>query len=107
VAHSICRYVRPRPEIEAFGRFLEEANPLCVLGPGEPAGLASLARSRGRRAAAFWRRARACTADAMPLARRDRKTALPDAWWRTRVWRTKADTSTAQIIGRRIAISSP
>jgi hypothetical protein len=29
-----------------------------------------------------------CTADAMPLARRDRKTALPDAWWRTRVWRT-------------------
>jgi hypothetical protein len=86
VAHSICRYVRPRPEVEAFGRFLEEANPLCVLGPGEPAGLASLARSRARRAAAFWRRACAaegrlgCTADAMQVARRDRKTALPDAW---------------------------
>src|SRR2546430_8834778 len=27
--------------------------------------------------------------NAMPVARCDRKTALPDAWWRTRIWRTQ------------------
>jgi hypothetical protein len=26
---------------------------------------------------------------AMPIARRVRETALPDAWWRSRIWRTQ------------------
>jgi hypothetical protein len=26
--------------------------------------------------------------NAMPVTRRDREKALPDAWWRTRTWRT-------------------
>jgi hypothetical protein len=29
---------------------------------------------------------------AMPAARRDRENALPDAWWRTRIWRTQGAT---------------
>jgi hypothetical protein len=28
----------------------------------------------------------------MPIARRNRETALPDAWWRTRIWRTQGRT---------------
>src|SRR6266404_2591199 len=27
--------------------------------------------------------------NAMPVTRRDREKALPDAWWRTRIWRTQ------------------
>jgi hypothetical protein len=28
----------------------------------------------------------------MPVARSDREEALPDAWWRTRIWRTQGAT---------------
>src|SRR5207244_4939188 len=30
--------------------------------------------------------------NAMPVARRDREKALPDAWWRSRIWRTQGAT---------------
>jgi hypothetical protein len=51
-AEQISIHLQAMPSFEAFGRFLEDANPFLFLGAGEPAGLASLARSRVHRAAA-------------------------------------------------------
>jgi hypothetical protein len=47
--------------------------------------------------------------NAMPVACRDREKALPDAWWRTRIWRTQGATQgnyrhgryTAEVIASR------